>query len=239
MEQFVELFQAYGYPMLFLLGIVEFLGAPIAAAPVLMVVGAASIAGVLSPVLAVGSVAMGALVTESAWFGLARWRGRRLLDVACGLASNPNVCVLSFRDRVRKGGAGILIAAKFIPGSGSVPAFAAGLSGLDYRLFVLFDSLALLLWSAAYVLVGGLFHAQVETLTEGVSTHFAWISGGLSLLFVAAFAWRIHKVRLHRRMHARHAERSGELVPSSGPARSRPQADLRDGSWRAQASIPD
>jgi membrane protein DedA with SNARE-associated domain len=186
MEQFAELFQTYGYPMLFLLGIVEFLGAPIAAAPVLMVVGAASIAGVLSPVLAVGSVAMGALLTESAWFGLARWRGRRLLDVACGLASNPNICVLSFRDRVRKSGAGILIAAKFIPGSGSVPAFAAGLSGLDYRRFVLFDSLALLLWSAAYVLVGGLFHAQVETLAEGVSTHLAWISGGLSLLFVAA-----------------------------------------------------
>ena len=239
MEQFTELFQTYGYPMLFLLGIVEFSGAPIAAAPVLMVVGAASIAGVLSPVLAVGSVAMGALLTESAWFALARWRGRRLLDVACGLASNPNVCVLSFRDRVRKSGAGILIAAKFIPGSGSVPSFAAGLSGLDYRRFVLFDSLALLLWSAVYVLVGGVFHAQVETLAEGVSTHFAWISGGLSAIFVLAFAWRIHKARLHRSMHARHGERSGEVVPSSGPARPRPRAVLRDTSWRAQASTPD
>jgi membrane protein DedA with SNARE-associated domain len=104
------------------------LGVPIAAAPVLMVVGAASVDGILDPVLAVGSVAVGALLTESAWFGLARWRGRRLLDVACGLASNPNVCALSFRNRVRKSGAGILIAAKFIPGSGSVPAFAQSVS---------------------------------------------------------------------------------------------------------------
>jgi membrane protein DedA with SNARE-associated domain len=91
MEHFAELFLTYGYPMLFLLGIVEFLGMPIAAAPVLMVVGAASMAGVLNPVLAVGSVVMGALLTESFWFGLARWRGGRLLDVACGLASNPSV----------------------------------------------------------------------------------------------------------------------------------------------------
>ena len=239
MEQFAELFQTYGYPMLFLLGIVEFLGAPIAAAPVLMVVGAASIAGVLNPVLAVGSVAIGALLTESAWFGLARWRGRRLLDVACGLASNPRVCVLSFRDRVRKNGGRILIAAKFIPGSGSVPAFAAGLSGFDYRRFVLFDGLALLLWSTAYVVVGGVFHTQVEALAEGVSTHFAWVSGGLSALFVLAFVWRIRKVRLHRAMHARHAGRSSEVAPSLGPARPRPPAVLRGSAWLAQAGSPD
>jgi len=188
MEHFSELFQVYGYSMLFVLGVVEFLGAPIAAAPVLMVVGAASIAGVLNPFLAVGTVAIGALLSESVWFGLARWRGRRLLDVACGLASNPSVCVLSFRDRVRKNGAGILIAAKFIPGSGSVPAFAAGLSGFDYRRFVLFDALGLLLWSTAYVVVGGVFHTQVAALAQGVSTHFAWVGGGLFVLFVVAVA---------------------------------------------------
>ena len=204
MEHFAELFQTYGYSMLFVLGIAEFLGVPIAAAPVLMVVGAASVDGIIDPVLAVGSVAVGALLTESAWFGLARWRGRRLLDVACGLASNPNVCALAFRNRVRKSGAGILIAAKFIPGSGSVPAFAAGLAGLDYRRFALFDAAALLLWSTLYVTVGGVFHAQVEALTQSVSNHFAWVSVGVSVLFVVAFAWRVQKARRHRVMHAKH-----------------------------------
>jgi len=205
MEHFAELFQIYGYSMLFVLGMAEFLGAPIAAAPVLMVVGAASVDGTLNPVFAVGSVAMGALLTESAWFGLARWRGRRLLKVACGLASNPNVCALSFRNRVRKSGAGILIAAKFIPGTGSVPAFAAGLSGLDYRRFALFDAAALLLWSTLYVTVGGVFHAQVEALVQGASTHFAWLGAGVTVLFVVAFAWRVQKARRHRVMHVKHA----------------------------------
>jgi len=221
MEYFAELFQTYGYSMLFLLGIVEFLGAPIAAAPILMVVGAASVGGIIDPVLAVGSVATGALLSESAWFGLARSRGRRLLDMACGLASNPHVCVLSFRNRVRKSGGRILIAAKFIPGSGSVPAFAAGLSGLGYRRFVLFDAAALLLWSTAYVLAGGVFHAQVEALVQGASSYFAWVGGGLSALFVVAFAWRIHKARRHRAMHAQHSReieiaRPGIRVPVPG-----------------------
>jgi len=202
MEHFAELFQIYGYSMLFVLGIAEFLGAPIAAAPILIVVGAASVDGTLNPVFAVGSVALGALLTESAWFGLARWRGRHLLKVACGLASNPNVCALSFRNRVRKSGAGILIAAKFIPGTGSVPAFAAGLSELDYRRFALFDAAALLLWSTLYVAVGGVFHAQVEALVQGASTHFAWVGAAVTVLFVVAFAWRVQKARRHRVMHA-------------------------------------
>jgi membrane protein DedA with SNARE-associated domain len=211
MEHFAELFQTYGYSMLFVLGIAEFLGVPIAAAPVLMVVGAASVDGTLHPGLAVGSVVMGALLTESAWFGLARWRGRRLLNVACGLASNPNVCALSFRNRVRKSGAGILIAAKFILGSGSVPAFAAGLSGLDYRRFALFDAVALLFWSTLYVAVGGVFQSQVEVLAQSVSTHFAWVSVSVSILFVVAFAWRVQKARRHRIMHVKQAERRQQV----------------------------
>ena len=232
MEHFAELFQNYGYSMLFVLGIAEFLGVPIAAAPVLMVVGAASVDGTIDPVLAVGSVALGALLTESAWFGLARWRGRRLLDVACGLASNPNVCALSFRNRVRKSGAGILIAAKFIPGSGSVPAFAAGLAGLDYRRFALFDAAALLLWSTLYVTVGGVFHAQVEVLAQSVSTHFAWVGVGLSILFVVAFAWRVHKARRHRAMHVKHgaARQKVETAVAHAPfPLRRAQASLGSG----------
>ena len=216
MEHFAELFQTYGYSMLFVLGIAEFLGLPIAAAPVLMVVGAASVDGIIDPALAVGSVALGALLTESAWFGVARWRGRGLLDAACGLASNPNVCALSFRDRVRKAGAGILIAAKFVPGSGSVPAFAAGLSGLDYRRFALFDGLALLLWSSLYVTVGWVFQPQVEALTQRVSSHFAWAGAGVTVLFVLAFAWRVRKARRHRLMHAHHAA-PAEALEAAAP----------------------
>jgi len=226
MEHFAELFQTYGYSMLFVLGIVEFLGAPVATAPILMVVGAASVDGIIDPVLAVGAVALGALLTESGWFGLARWRGKRLLDVACGLASNPSVCALSFRSRVRKSGAGILIVAKFVPGSGSVPAFAAGLSGLDYRRFALFDAVALLLWSTLYVTVGGVFHAQVEALAQGVSTHFAWVSVGVTVLFIVAFAWRVRKARRHRTLHAKHAS-PGRAVEAAGIEAPFPLAMLR------------
>lgn len=211
MEQFAQLFQAYGYPMLFLLGIVEFLGVPVAAAPVLMLVGAASVQGSINPALAVGSVASGALLGESAWFALARWRGRRLLDIACGLASNPNVCVLSFLDRMLRSGSRILIAAKFIPGSGSVPAFAAGLSGYGYRRFVLFDTMALLAWSTTYVLAGGLLEPQVEALVQGASTHLGWVVLGLGTVLIAALVWRIRKARRHEKLHALHAKPRAKL----------------------------
>jgi membrane protein DedA with SNARE-associated domain len=92
-----------------------------------------------------------------------------------------------------------------------VPAFAAGLSGLDYRRFALFDAVALLFWSTLYVAVGGVFQSQVEVLAQSVSTHFAWVSVSVSILFVVAFAWRVQKARRHRIMHVKQAERRQQV----------------------------
>ena len=135
MDFITALLQQYGYPILFALGLVEFLGAPVATAPVLMVVGALAAAGMINPVAAIAAVVVGALIGESTWFSVARWRGKGLMDLACGLASNPKMCVVSFARRLRRSGAGVLIVAKFLPAGGSVPAFAAGLAGTGYRRF--------------------------------------------------------------------------------------------------------
>ena len=48
MDFVTELLQQYGYPILFALGLVEFLGAPVASGAVLMVVGAFAVQGVLA-----------------------------------------------------------------------------------------------------------------------------------------------------------------------------------------------
>ena len=216
MDEFAQLFEAYGYPALVLLGAAEFLGAPIAAAPALLVVGAASVGGLVHPVFAVGAIVAGALLGESAWFGLARWRGRRLVDMACGLASNPNLCALSLREKLRTHGARLLVVAKFVPGSGSLPAFAAGLGGFRFRHFLLADSFALVLWSTSYVLVGSVFHREVDaivaTLSERVQV-VVWTVLGIMAVFAL---WRFRKARLHRGIHAEHAEAVRSSPPLQG-----------------------
>ena len=205
MDFITELLQQYGYPSLFLLGLVEFLGAPMATAPILLVVGASAAAGTINPVAAVVAVAAGGLLGESTWFSVARWRGKRLVDFACGLASNPNMCAIGFAERVRRSGGLLLIVAKFLPAGGSVPAFAAGLAGTAYRRFLVFDALALVVWSGFYIAAGGLFRDEIRALLEWAAAQAAWIVAILVLLFFAALSWRAIKVRRHRGLHAAHA----------------------------------
>ena len=205
MDFVTELLQRYGYPSLFLLGLVEFLGAPVAAAPILLVVGASAAAGTINPVVAVAAVAAGGLLGESTWFSVARWRGKRLVDFACGLASNPNMCVVGFAERVRRSGGVLLVVAKFLPAGGSVPAFAAGLAGTGYRRFLVFDALALVLWSSLYIAAGGWFRDEIRAVVEWATAEATWIVAILALFFLAALSWRAIKVRRHRALHAAHA----------------------------------
>jgi membrane-associated protein len=206
MELFSQSFQQYGYPLLVALGLLEFLGVPVAMTPVLLVSGAFAANGVLDPVFAIASVTAGALVGESAWFGLARWKGQHLLGMACGLASNPRVCVLTFRMRMVAKGPRYLVVAKFMPAGGSVPAFAAGLAGFAYRRFLLFDTMALVLWSTAYVVAGWILQDQVDAALDWASERLGLLIGAAIVVFILALAWRYIKVRIHRRLHAQHAE---------------------------------
>lgn len=96
MDFITEQLQQFGYPVLFVLGLLELLGAPVATTAVLLAVGAAALEGAIHPLIAILAAAAGGLVGECTWFGLARWRGERLLDITRGLASNPNECVLGF-----------------------------------------------------------------------------------------------------------------------------------------------
>jgi membrane protein DedA with SNARE-associated domain len=204
MDFVTELLQQYGYPILFALGLVEFLGAPVASGAALMVVGAFAVQGAINPVAAIAAVAFGALVGESTWFSVARWRGKRLIDLACGLASNPRMCVVSFAQRLRRSGPAVLIIAKFLPAGGSVPAFAAGLVGTPYRRFLLFDGIAVLLWSTFYVLAGGIFQEEVHAIVEWAASRATWIMSALVVLFVVALVWRVIKTKRHRVFHAAH-----------------------------------
>ena len=201
-----DLLQQYGYPILFGLGLIEFLGAPVATAPVLMVVGASAATGVINPVAAIFAVTAGALIGELTWFSVARWRGQRLINLACGLASNPNVCVVGFAQRVRRSGATLLIVAKFLPAGGSVPAIAAGIAGTGYRRFLLFDAVAVLLWGTLYVIAGALLQDEVHAVIAWASANLTPIVGSLLAVFALTLTWRVTKARRHRAMHAAHAD---------------------------------
>jgi membrane protein DedA with SNARE-associated domain len=198
-------------PLLFFgIGFLEFIGAPVAGVPALVAAGALASTGGSDPLLLVTLTAAGGLSADGVLFALARWRGRSMVDAACGLSSNPRSCIYAVLRRVERLGAPFLLGAKFVPGAGNMVAPAAALAGMSAPGFLGLDAAALLLWSTAYTALGWVFADQVGSVLGILAGWGAWTVAALVLLVAAAGVWRILKVQAHTRAHAAMAEEEGE-----------------------------
>ncbi len=116
MEPLALMLECYGYLLLFVVGFLEYAGAPIASIAVLVVAGAlAAMGGIPLPGIVLAA-ALGGLTSDLIWYAAARTRGQRLVDVVCGLATNPMACVTVIERRIRAVGPLYLLPSKFIPG---------------------------------------------------------------------------------------------------------------------------
>ena len=206
MDTLVQILDNYGYALLFALGFAEFAGLPIASVPVLIASGAIARAGGFSLPLIAASAALGGLVADATWYGLARWRGRSLVGAACGLSSNRRACVLGVEQRARRLGTIYILFAKFIPGAGNLIAPAGGFGEIPARRFLLLDGGGLLAWAMVYAGAGWLFSDSVEALIGVAAGYARWILWSLPLFIVGGAAWRYQKARRHQAGHAKALE---------------------------------
>jgi membrane protein DedA with SNARE-associated domain len=218
MEQLAVLLERYGYALVFAVGFLEYIGAPIASVPILVVAGALASTGILPLPGIIVAAALGGLTSDLIWYTAARARGRGLVDVVCGLATNPMACVLGVEKRLASIGPVYLLPSKFLPGAGNLAAVASGYAGISLRRFIGLDAMALLLWASAYSSAGWIFSAQVEQVIDWAS-EFAFVilvvAGGL---IASAGVWRALKVRMHRPHHE--AARAAEAEEAYGESRS-------------------
>lgn len=192
---------AHGYLALAAVGFAEQAGLPIAGAPLLVAAGSLCALVGLHPALVILSAAAGALLADLAWFCLVRWRGEKLVGVACGLTSHPGTCVMEVQERVGRAGLRYVVPAKFIPGVGNLVAAASALAGLDPRRFALVDGLAVVLWAGAWTTLGRLFTSEVQVALGWAARYREPVLVAAAGLIVAGGVWRIVRIRRHRAAH--------------------------------------
>jgi membrane protein DedA with SNARE-associated domain len=181
----------YGLPLVFVIVLLEQLGAPIPAIPVLIVAGALSADRDFSA-WGVLLVALGAsLIADTVWFLLGRAQGQRILKLLCRISLSPDSCVRQTESVFERWGMPSLLVAKFIPGFSTVapPMAGATKAGLDE--FLLYDSGGAVLWAGSGIVAGLVFHRAIDRalafLASIGSAAFALL--GVALVLFVGFKW--------------------------------------------------
>jgi len=200
----------YGYFLIFGWVLLEQLGLPLPATPVLLAAGALSVTEHMSFAGALLAGVLACLVADTSWFLFGRRYGHVILRVICKFSLESTTCVRKTHDSFGRRGAYTLLFAKFVPGLGIVAPPVAGQTGMKLRRFLLFDCGGAIIWVGALLLGGRIFGDLLKRDPSVLDTlgHFG---GALLILGVLGFI----ALRLYRRHSFLKKFRTARLEPQA------------------------
>ncbi len=176
----------YGYLVLFAWVLVEQLGVPLPATPVLLAAGALSAQREISFPLALAVGMAATLTADSVWFLIGRRHGHHVLRVLCKLSMEPTTCVRRTQESFSKRRGSILMVAKFIPGLGLLSPPVAGQNGMGFASFLMYDGIGSALWVGVLLTLGRFFGDALKR-NPGLLNWVGRFSGALLVLGIAGF----------------------------------------------------
>jgi membrane protein DedA with SNARE-associated domain/rhodanese-related sulfurtransferase len=185
----------HGVPIVFVVTLGARLGAPVPAAPLLVVAGGLSAGGQLSaPGVLLAALAAN-LIGDAAWFVAGRRHGYRILRLLCRISLSPDHCVRQSESLILRWGGASLIAAKFVPGVSVVAAPMAGAMAMPWGHFLLYGLVAAGVWSLLFLGLGLVFHQQIQQVLEVLASTGTVALLLLALAVAALVAWRFWRRR--------------------------------------------
>lgn len=172
--------------------LIESLGVPVPAFPVLLLAGSLVAERRSSALLLIVSSAAGFWIGDLAWYAFGRIQGRRVLGLLCRLSLNPDACVGRAERRFRRRPAMTVAAGKFIPGLSLMVAPLAGILRMPPAQFAAIDGVAALAWSAAAVISGVVYGRRVIPHVVQTQRAIGLLGGAAVLAFVA---WKLYERR--------------------------------------------
>ena len=176
----------YGYLLLFAWVLVEQLGIPLPATPILLAAGALSAQNELSFPLALAAGLAAALTADSAWFLIGRKYGHHVLRLLCKLSMEPTICVRRTQDSFGRRRDLTLVIAKFVPGLATLAPPVAGQNGMGFGRFLFFDGIGSALWLGA-LLAAGRFFGNLLQRNPSLLDWAGRFSGALLVLGIVGF----------------------------------------------------
>ena len=105
MNESIQFLIEHGYILLFAWVLIEQMGLPIPAVPLLIAAGALAGSGKINLALAMGSAIIAVLLADVFWYYLGSYRGGRVLKLLCRISLEPDSCVRRTEDVFARHGA--------------------------------------------------------------------------------------------------------------------------------------
>lgn len=202
LEQAADFLIRHGYAVLFGWVLLEQLGLPIPAAPLLIAAGALARAGRMNLTFAVTLAFIALILADLFWYSLGRYRGGRILKLLCRITLEPDSCVRRTENLFIRHGARSLLIAKFIPGLNTAAPSLAGIFRMPLRRFLIFDGLGGSLWVVTVTSLGLIFGDQLEQIAlRWGGWLVAVLAGGLAAYVLWKFIQRrrfLRRLRIAR-----------------------------------------
>lgn len=197
MEDVSALFANHGLLAVFLVVLIEQLGAPIPAIPILLLAGAAAANDGVFAAKALAVAALASMLADLAWFIAGQRLGRTVLSLLCRISISPDSCVRQSEASFAKRGIATLVIAKFVPGLSTLAPPLAGALGMGTKTFATFNLAGIALWAGSGIFGGLLFHNQIERTLRYLSdlgSAAVIVIAALLGLYLAGRAWRRWRV---------------------------------------------
>ena len=168
--------------------LVQQLGAPIPATPLLLLAGAQAATDPTHGVHALALAILASTLGSLPWFWAGRRYGYRVLKFMCRISLSPDSCVRQTEAFFERYGVGALVIAKFVPGLARVGPPLAGTFGFGLASFLLYYGAGNALWAGFGLVLGLAFHTEIEWLMDRLAAFGSpalLVVAGLLALYVA------------------------------------------------------
>ena len=188
----------YGYLAVVALVLIEDFGVPVPGETVLILAAVYAGAGRLNIVLVALLGFLGALLGDNIGFAIGHFGGRPL-------AERYGRYIFLTRERLEKAtsfferhGGKIIIVARFIEGLRQANGIIAGISGLRWTRFLVFNAIGAALWVAVWTSVGYFSGSHIDTIYADATRYDKYLLVALALVVAAYVALRIRRARRTR-----------------------------------------
>lgn len=196
MNEFVSLLASQGPAVVFVATLATRLGAPVPAVPFLIVAGGLTFGGQVSFLAVTLAAVLGNILGDGVWFIAGRRWGYRVMRLLCRISLSPDSCVKHSESILGRWGGLSLIAAKFVPGVSVVAPPMAGALGMSNLRFLSYETVAALIWTLGFLLIGRVFHAAITDVLSVLSS-IGMVATVICLVLLGAFVlWRYRQRRM-------------------------------------------